>query len=94
MWKMQASEQMPKNMLDMMKFLSLAEIAGGLALIFGVLTQLAAIGLAVIMLGAIYYKMKVWKKKFSEAGGWEMDLLLLAACLVILFSGGGAINLF
>ncbi|MDO8504201.1 MAG: DoxX family protein, partial [bacterium] len=94
MWKMKPSEQMPSNMLGMMRFLSLAEIAGGLALVFGVLTQLAAIGLAVIMLGAIYFKTKTWKKKFSEPGGWEMDLILLAACLVILFSGGGSISIF
>ena len=94
MWRMKPSEQMPSGMLNMMKFLSVAEIAGGLALISGVLSQLAAMGLAIIMLGAIYFKMKTWKKKFSEPGGWEMDLILLAACLTILFSGRGLINLF
>ncbi|MDO8601188.1 MAG: DoxX family protein [bacterium] len=94
MWKMQPSEQMPSGMLNMMRFLSLAEIAGGLALIFGVLTQLAAIGLAIIMLGAIYYKIKIWKKKFSEPGGWEFDLVLLTANLAILLNGGGSISIF
>ena len=37
-------------------FLGIAEIAGGLGLVFGVLTQLAAFGLILIMLGAIQKK--------------------------------------
>lgn len=94
MWKMPPSEQMPAGTLNLMRFLSLAEIAGGLALIFGgVLAQLAAVGLAIIMLGAIYYKIKIWKKKFSEPGGWEFDLILLAANLAILLNGGGSISI-
>lgn len=94
MWRMKPSEQMPSGMLNMMRFLSVAEIAGGLALAFGVLAQLAAMGLGIIMLGAIYYKMKAWKKKFSEPGGWELDLILLAANLAIIFNGGGSIKIF
>lgn len=91
MWKMKPSEQMKKGMLNLMRFLSVAEILGGLALIFGVFAQLAAMGLAIIMLGAIYYKIKVWKKKFSEPGGWEIDFIILAATLAIILTGGGAI---
>jgi uncharacterized membrane protein len=34
-------------------FLGIAEVAGGLGVAFGVLTQLAAFGLIVLMLGAI-----------------------------------------
>ena len=93
MWKMKPSEQMPSGMLNLMRFLSITELLGGLAIIAGFLTQLAALGFVVIMAGAIYFKVFVWKKKFSEAGGWELDLILLAASLVILFSGGGLIAL-
>jgi len=46
--------------IDMSKgftvFLGLAEIAGSLGIVFGVLQQLAAIGLILIMLGAIQKK--------------------------------------
>jgi putative oxidoreductase len=45
-------------------FLGTAEIAGGLGVIFGVLAQLAAIGLVLIMLGAIQKKMFVWRTGF------------------------------
>src|ERR1700733_4778028 len=60
-------------------FLGIAEIAGSLGLIFGVLTQLAAIGLSLIMLGAIYMKAAVWKTGFwgEKAGGWHYDLMLI-----------------
>src|ERR1700724_4715675 len=45
-------------------FLGVAELAGGLGLAFGVLTQLAALGLIVVMLGAIYKKIFVWHTGF------------------------------
>jgi len=86
MWKMQPSEQMPAKMISMMKMLSVAEPLAGLLLISGIFIQWAAIALAVIMIGAIYFKVLVWKKKFTEVGGWEFDLLLLIASLAILFS--------
>src|ERR1700756_3033237 len=41
-------------------FLGIAEFAGGLGVIFGVLTQLAAIVLILVMLGAIQKKIFVW----------------------------------
>jgi putative oxidoreductase len=40
--------------------LGAAELAGGLGVILGVLAQLAAIGLILIMLGAIQRKIFVW----------------------------------
>src|ERR1700720_289127 len=45
-------------------FLAAAEVAGGAGLILGVLQQLAAIGLLLIMLGAIQKKIMVWKTGF------------------------------
>jgi putative oxidoreductase len=72
-------------------FLAVAEIAGGLGIILGVLQQLAAIGLMLIMLGAIQKKIFVWKTGFwGEDGlGWSYDLTLVSMLLVILFTNGG-----
>jgi putative oxidoreductase len=72
-------------------FLGAAEVAGSLGVIFGVLTQLAALGLIVIMLGAIQKKIFVWHAGFwGEKGyGWHYDLMFVVMNLVILFTGGG-----
>jgi putative oxidoreductase len=72
-------------------FLAVAELAGGAALILGVLQQLAAIGLILIMLGAIQRKMFVWKISFWGNGGlgWSYDLTFISMLLVILFTDGG-----
>jgi putative oxidoreductase len=72
-------------------FLGVAEIAGSLGVMFGVLTQLAAIGLILIMLGAIQKKIFVWHSGFwGESGyGWHYDLMLVVMTLVILCTDGG-----
>ena len=95
MWKMKPNGQMKAPMTSMMKLLSVAEPLGGIALAAGFLTELAALGLGVIMLGALYFKMKVWKMAFKadNATGWEFDLVLLAGCLALLTSGAGAYSL-
>lgn len=73
------------------RFLGLAELAGGLGVALGVLTQLAAIGLILVMLGAIHRKIFVWKTGFwgKGADGWHYDLLFIAMNLVIATTGGG-----
>jgi putative oxidoreductase len=72
-------------------FLGAAEIAGGLGIAAGVLTQIAAIGLIVIMLGAIGKKIFVWHTGFwgNKAYGWHYDLMFVVMCLVIVFTNGG-----
>jgi putative oxidoreductase len=72
-------------------FLAVAEIAGGAGLILGVLQQLAAIGLILIMLGAIQRKIFAWKVSFWGNGGlgWSYDLTFVSVLLVILFTDGG-----
>ncbi len=42
-------------------FRGVAEIAGGVAVALGILLQLAALGLILVMLGAIQKKIFVWK---------------------------------
>ena len=72
-------------------FLAVAELAGGAGIIFGVLQQLAAIGLILIMLGAMQKKIFVWKTGFWGKGGfgWSYELMLISMLLVILFTDGG-----
>ena len=78
------------------RFLGLAELAGGLSVAFGVLTQLAALGLILIMLGAIQKKIFVWHTGFwgKHSDGWHYDLLLASMCLVIATTGGGKYTIF
>ena len=58
---------------------------------FGVLPQLAAMGLILIMLGAIQKKIFVWHTGFwgEKTYGWHYDLMLVVMNLVIIFTGGG-----
>ena len=72
-------------------FLGLAEVAGGLGVAAGVLTQLAAFGLILIMLGAIQKKIFVWHTGFwgEKSSGWHYDLMFVLINLVIAFSNGG-----
>ena len=58
-------------------FLGAAEIAGGLGVAFGVFTQLATMGLILLMLGAIQKKIFVWHTGFwgEKSFGWHYDLI-------------------
>lgn len=73
-------------------FLGIAEVAGGLGVAFGVLTQLAALGLTLIMLGAIQKKIFSWHTGFwgEKSSGWHYDLMFVIMNLVIAFTNGGA----
>lgn len=73
-------------------FLGASEVAGGLGVSFGVLTQLAAFGLILIMLGAIQKKIAVWHTGFwgEKSEGWHYELMLILMNLVIAFTNGGA----
>lgn len=72
-------------------FLGSAEIAGGLGVAFGVLRQLAAIGLILLMLGAIQKKIFVWHTGFwgEKSSGWHYDLMLVLMNVVIICTNGG-----
>lgn len=82
------SIELPKGLTI---FIGVAELAGGAGLILGVLQQLAAIGLMLIMAGAIQKKIVAWKTGFwgKDGLGWSYELTLVSMLLVILFTGGG-----
>lgn len=75
--------------------IGVAELAGGLGVAFGFLTQLAAIGLVLVMLGAIQKKIFVWHTGFwgEKNSGWHYDLMLVMMNLVIAATGGGKYTL-
>ena len=93
MWNMQPNQQLSPTMLNIFRILSVAEPLGAVALLFGFLTQLAALGIATIMVGASIMKSRKMHKKFHETGGWELDTALLAGALILLAIGAGAISL-
>ncbi len=83
---------MPAGMILM---LGLVEFVASIGLIVGLYTQLAALLLAIVMVGAIGMKMMKWHVPFAamDKTGWEFDLILLAANIAILFGGDGAIGI-
>lgn len=72
-------------------FLGMAEVAGGLGVAAGVLSQIAAFGLILIMLGAIQKKIFVWHTGFwgEKSQGWHYDLIFVLMNLLIAFTDGG-----
>jgi putative oxidoreductase len=75
-----------------MTLVGVVETVGALGVIVGFYTQIAALGLAVVMLGAIYRKIFDWHVPFSATDkmGWEVDLTLLAASILLMTNGPGA----
>ena len=71
--------------------IALAETVPGILLLIGVFTRLSASLLSIVMLGAIFYV----KQAGSLTGerGFELDLILLAACLVVMVAGPGRISI-
>ena len=71
--------------------IALAEFIGGILLVIGVLTRITGTVFAVILLGAIFHIR--WENGFFiSQGGWEWDLVMLAAVLAIIAAGPGRIS--
>lgn len=70
---------------------ALVELLGGLALVVGLLTRLAAVGLAVTMLGAILFVHLA--AGFFLPNGSEFALTLLAAAVALALTGAGDFSL-
>lgn len=66
---------------------ALVEFLAGGALVIGLLTRLAALGLAIDMLGAILFVH--YKGGFFVPSGYEYALTLLAANVAIMVAGAG-----
>lgn len=83
---------MPAGMIFM---LGMVEFLASVGMVLGVYTQLAALLLGIVMIGAIYFKMAKWHMPFAamDKTGWEFDLILLAGNIAILLAGGGSLAL-
>ena len=83
---------MPAGMILM---LGVIEFLSSVGLVLGIYTQLAAALLAIVMIGAIYFKTVKWHMAFAamDKTGWEFDLILLAASIAILLNGGGSMGI-
>ncbi len=75
--------------------LGFMEVLGAIGMFIGLLAQPAAVGLAIVMVAATYMKVARWHAAFaSETGtGYELDLMILAGCVVIILMGAGAWSL-
>lgn len=91
LWKVQPSAQMPAGFLRTLRLLSIAEPAGGLAVLVGFLTRPAALGLALVMLGALRFLIVKAHRAFTTetAAGWEFEFMLLVVALALALLGGG-----
>lgn len=69
------------------------EVAGGLALLLGLLTRVAAAGMVIIQLGAIF--LVTGARGFIGAAdvGYEYNIALIAMSLALVLLGGGALSL-
>ena len=88
--KLKKTKEMAKIMgmsAGMVSMLGFIEMAAGALLVVGLLTQLSALVITVIMLGAVYFKkFKRGKGSFKDL---EFDLLLLVSSILILTNGAG-----
>ena len=71
--------------------IALAEMIPGILLIMGVLTRISSSLLSIVMLGAIFYVKGATNLTGEKA--FELDLILLAASLVIIVAGPGRISI-
>ena len=74
-------------------FLGAVEVVGGALILFGLWTQYAAFFLCGVMIGAMYFKMFVWRTGIygKNNDGWYYDALLLAGVGVLFALGAGEI---
>ena len=71
-----------------------AEFGGGIAVLVGLLTQLAALGIGITMLVAIFYVHIPKGDPFSGPGSsWELAAVYLAIMVALKLRGAGAFSL-
>ena len=84
-------EGVSAGMANLIRFLSIVEPLGALALFAGFMTRWAASGLAIIMVGAIYVTQFIMHIGFATptGPGWNFPLAVLAGCVVLVAFGAG-----
>jgi len=74
-----------------------AEFLGGIGLIVGFLSRIAALGIAVDMLvaiGLVHLRNGIFMNWYGnqKGEGYEYHLLAITICIVIMVKGGGALS--
>ena len=71
-----------------------AEFGGGIAILIGLLTQLAALGISITMLAAIFMVHLPKGDPFiGHNGSWELPAVYLSIMFALMLRGAGAISL-
>ncbi|MFO7177530.1 MAG: DoxX family protein [Pseudomonadota bacterium] len=70
----------------------LGELGGGIGLLLGLLTRLAALGPILVTGSAIWFVHR-GRGPFLENNGWEFALTMLLVCLYFVFRGPGPVSL-
>lgn len=68
------------------------ELLGGIGLLLGLLTRLAALGPALVMITAIWF-VHWGKGLYAQNGGWEFPLTLLLVSIYFVARGAGAFSI-
>jgi putative oxidoreductase len=68
-----------------------AEFLGGLGLIVGALSRIAALAVIAVMLGAVAL-VHLPNGFFADAGGFEFHILAIAMAVAVVIRGGGALS--
>jgi putative oxidoreductase len=85
-------EGMSAGMLNLVKFLSIVEPLGAVALVVGLLARWAAVGLAVIMVGAVFFlrfTMQTGLFTGPQGPGLDYNLLILGGYMALMAFGAG-----
>ena len=90
--KMPAAPPVLQNAPPVQALVAWGELLGGVAVALGLFTRLAAVGLIVIMLGAIFTV--TGAKGFSAiGGGFEYNFVLIFVALAVALAGAGTFSL-
>jgi uncharacterized membrane protein YphA (DoxX/SURF4 family) len=86
-----APEGISPFLLFTTRLLSIAEPLGATAVLGGFLTRLAACGLIIILIGAIFVMQFVYGIGFitPTSAGWNMPLSVLGGCIILTAFGAG-----
>jgi len=71
--------------------IALAETIGGILLILGVLSRISTSIFCIILLGAIFHVKGA--SNLVGQGGYAIDLMLLAGCLIVIVAGPGRVSI-
>lgn len=90
-WNSSPEGMMSPFLLFTTKLLSIAEPLGATAVLLGILTRWAALGLTIVMVGAIFVVQFVYGIGFvtPTSTGWNMPLSVLGGCVILMAFGAG-----